>query len=153
LTREDLETILIEVRDLLEDRERATVELEYLLAEKERDNKQLREDNDWLRAEKRQAEKLANPGVTAEDARINREIVPPIRFGKPEYGRWARLIIRAIAAAITVDELEALKADNDAHLEAAEIEAPGAGVAIEEPFLMGWTAPAPGIDVPQRGRL
>jgi hypothetical protein len=132
VTREDLEQMLIEARDLLEDRERTVTEMEYLLAEKERESKQLREDNDWLRAEKRQTEKVGNPGVAAEDARINREIAPPRRFGRPEYGRWARLMIRAIAAATTVDELEALRTDNDAHLEAAEIETPGAGVAVED---------------------
>jgi len=27
------------------------------------------------------------------------------------------------------------------------------GIAAAKQFLMGWTAPAPGIDVPQRGRL
>lgn len=85
-----------------------------------------------MRAEKRQAEKIADPGVAAEDARINREIVPPTRFGQPEYGRWARLMIWAITAATTVAEIEALKTDNDAHFEAAEIAAPGAGVALEE---------------------
>lgn len=46
---EDLENMLIEVRGLLEDREREYAELEYLLAEKERESTQLREDNDWPR--------------------------------------------------------------------------------------------------------
>jgi hypothetical protein len=131
-TSEDLETMLIEARDLLEDRERENAELEYLLAEKERESAQLREDNDWLRAEKRQAEKIANPGVVAEDARIDREIVPPTRFGQLEYGRWARLMVRAIAAAMTVAEIEALQTDNAHHFAAAELAVRGAGVALEE---------------------
>jgi hypothetical protein len=132
LTREELLAHNEDLERNLADRDRTIIDQNEQLEVQRSRIAELENDKAWLQAENRQLKKIVTPSVVAEDARVSREIVPPHRFGKPDYGRWARLMAQAIATATTAAELEQLRADNDAHLEAHENEIPGAGVAVED---------------------
>ncbi len=122
--------MLREARNLVENREREITELQHLNSQHEQTIKQLESENAWLRQENWQLKKIADPGVAADEAHVSREILPPLRQGYPDYGRWARLVQKAIRDAVTADDLQALAADNDAHLSTLETEVPGTGVAL-----------------------
>jgi hypothetical protein len=132
LTREELLAHIEDLERDVSDRDRTIIDQNEQNEAQRSRIAELENDKAWLQAEVRQLQGIVTPAVVAEDARISREVVPPSRLGKPDYGRWARLMARAIATATTVGELEQLRDDNDAHLEAFETEFPGAGVAVED---------------------
>ena len=131
-TPEDLEAIIAELEEALADRDRELIEKDALLEERDRLIAQQRNDLAWLQAEVRQYQRIVTPPFAAEVVRESREVVPPVRFDKPHYAGWARLMAAKIAAATTAEELEQLRADNREHIAAFEAETPGGGKGVEQ---------------------
>jgi hypothetical protein len=94
---------------------------------------ELEDDKAWLESEIRQYKAIvAPPAAATTDIYESREVVPPVRFDKPHYPGWARLMAQAIDNAETIAELEALPADHREHIDTFEAESPGAGKGIEQ---------------------
>jgi uncharacterized coiled-coil protein SlyX len=132
MTREELESHIADLEDQLADRDREIIDLNDQLEEKRRTVAQLQNDNTWLKIEASQFQRIVSPPVAAEEAHESREVVPPAQFDKPHYAGWARQMSAAITAATSVDELQRLRDDNRAHIDAFEAETPGAGRGIEQ---------------------
>jgi hypothetical protein len=126
-TREDLEAYVAYLENQVADRDREIAERDNQLEEQDRTIAQLRNDNKWLTVEAAQLKKVIAP-VAAEDVRESREVVPPVRFGKPHYAGMTE----KMAATDTVDELVWLQDDNREHIAMLETEIPGAGRGIEQ---------------------
>jgi hypothetical protein len=146
LNHEALRTLVDDLFHQIDDRDRHITELDELLAEKDNENKRLKEDLNWERTENRQLKSLAAPpagpvtvmrpdGETVEivhaTSRENREIMPPESYGHPDYAAWARLMAEKIAE-LSAPELTWLLADNRAHIAACETAYPGAGRGLED---------------------
>jgi uncharacterized coiled-coil protein SlyX len=133
LTREELEAHIEDLERDVSDRDRTIIDLNEQIEAQRGRIAELESDNAWLRSEIRQYKSIVAPPVaSATDARESREIVPLVRFDKPHYPGWARLMAQAIANAETVAEIEELRDDNREHITAFEAETPGAGKGIEE---------------------
>jgi hypothetical protein len=132
LTREELEAHIEDLKHDISDRDRTITDQNEQIEAQRRRIAELENDKAWLKAEVRQLQGIITPPVAAEEAHESREVVPPVRFGKPHYAGWARQMSAAITAATSVDELQWLRDDNRPHIDAFEAETPGAGRGIEQ---------------------
>jgi hypothetical protein len=64
-------------------------------------------------------------------SRASQEIVPPLKYGRPDYLAWAKRV-RERREKLSAIELHWLLADNAAHFDEYERSFPGAGVALED---------------------
>jgi uncharacterized coiled-coil protein SlyX len=132
LTREELEAHIDDLEHGISDRDRTIIDLNEQIAAQRSRIAELESDKAWLQAEVRQLQGIVTPPVAAEEAHASREVVPPVRFGKPHYPGWARQMSAAITAATSVVELQWLRDDNRTHIDAFEAETPGAGKGVEQ---------------------
>jgi hypothetical protein len=130
--------------DQLADCEREIAEKDVLLAAKDREIAQLRNDLAWERAARKQLESVAAPfaeatvvrpdGESAEIvhavARESQEIAPPLKYGRPDYPAWAKLVKDRVAT-LSAPERRWLLTDNAAHFHDYEVSFPWAGIALE----------------------
>jgi hypothetical protein len=97
MTREDLEAYVAYLENRVDDRGREIAERDDQLEERDRTIAQLQNNLLWEKTEVAQLRRIVTPPAAAEEVRENREVLPPVRLGKPHYAGWARLMTEQIS--------------------------------------------------------